>query len=157
MPNLNVSAHLLLVNPSVDSRHYTMLPRGQLHVLDRPASVNKVKTRSRSRNNNHRKVSTHNPTPRCTILCQLLHHLLLLDENEPPLLPIICGPRGSSSLENLQLHLCRNFLRIELANMQLGQNRLVPFHVLPSLLCMLESVPILKNSLDSNEFAIRGT
>src|SRR5712664_3446992 len=40
--NRKVSAHLLILNPSVDSGNNPLLPRRQLHVLDSPTSVNKV-------------------------------------------------------------------------------------------------------------------
>src|SRR6267143_3361949 len=130
--NREVFAHLLILNSRVDSGNNPFIPRGQLHVLDCPASVNKVETRSRSGSNNHCEVSTHNPTPRCTILGQLFQHLLLLDKNEPPLLLVVARSRGASSLKDPQLYLSRNTLRIELTNIQLTQNRLVGIQTLLS-------------------------
>src|SRR2546430_11867304 len=95
-------------------------------------------------------------SPRRTVLRQSLHHPRLFDQNEPQLLSVVAGSRGASSLKDSQLNLGRDFLRIELANIQLAQNDLVGIHPLLSV-SMLESVPILKNSLDSNGFAIRET
>src|SRR6267378_4632425 len=130
--NREVFAHLLILDPSVDSGNDPFIPRSQLHVLDSPTSVNKVETGSRSSKDDHCKVSTRDPAPGRTILSQHLQHLLPLDKNEPPLLLVVARSRGASSLKDPQLYLSRNILRIELTNIQLTQNRLVGIQTLLS-------------------------
>src|SRR5207245_10531293 len=133
-----------------------VVQRSHRHILESPTSVNEVKAKGRFGKNNHRKISPRTPAARGAILCQPLQHLPLLDQNEPPLLLVVAGSGGAGSLKNPRLHLCRDLLRIELANIQLAHYDLVGIHLRLSV-SMLESVPILKNSLDSKGFAIRET
>src|SRR6266851_8837835 len=66
--NRKILPHLLILDPRVDSGDNPLIPRSKLHILDSPPRVNPVETESRIRENNHGKVSTRNPAPRCAIL-----------------------------------------------------------------------------------------
>ena len=86
-----VFAHGFLLNACVHARDYSIVPGGELHLLDSAASIDKVEPDFWIGQDYYCEVGARDPRSACTIFRQFLYQFLALDENESPVLFVHAG------------------------------------------------------------------
>jgi len=137
-----IPSHCFFLDSRIDSGDHSVVPRRQLHLLDRASCVDEVEPQFGVCQDDNRKVSAGDPRTTRTILRQLLYRFLVLDEYESQVLLVISRSRGSRRFKDLHLHIGRDLLRAVLSNVQFSQNCLMGIHFSQSV---SENRPKLKN------------